>query len=186
MQETFSRDYNAAHAPPGSAGGQPREKDIPSCARALTLTLALAAIVLWSWNATLAQPASSPQPAGGKDVQALQERIQQQERTISRLETRVGLPSSLLAWTWFLIGMIGEAVFFMRFVVQWWASERHKRTVVPMAFWHLSLVGTALVLAYAIFVWNPVFILAYSLNVFLYVRNLILARRSPAVVRGNG
>jgi lipid-A-disaccharide synthase-like uncharacterized protein len=138
--------------------------------------------VLLSWSVALAQPAPPPQPAGGSDVQALQERIQQQERTISRLEARVGLPSSLLAWTWFLVGMFGEAVFFMRFVVQWWASERQKRTVVPMAFWHLSLIGTGLVLAYAIFVWNPVFILAYSLNVFLYVRNLILARRSPAAV----
>jgi lipid-A-disaccharide synthase-like uncharacterized protein len=144
----------------------------------LTLTLALAATVLLSWSTALAQPASPPQPASGSDVQALQERIRQQELTISRLEARVGLPSSLLAWTWFLVGMVGEAVFFMRFVVQWWASERKKRTVIPMAFWHLSLIGTALVLTYALFVQNLVFILAYSLNVFLYVRNLILARRS--------
>jgi lipid-A-disaccharide synthase-like uncharacterized protein len=183
MQAAFRRDYNAAHAHPVAPAGNPEKGH--SIMRMCLLALALAATVLLSWSATLAQPASSPQPASGLDVQALQERIRQQELTISRLEARVGLPSSLLAWTWFLIGMVGEAVFFMRFVVQWWASERKKRTVVPMAFWHLSLIGTALVLAYAVFVKNPVFILAYSLNVFLYVRNLILARRSPVAVPGD-
>lgn len=115
------------------------------------------------------------------DTAALQARIRQQELRIAQLETKVGLPTSPIAWTWFLVGMIGEAVFFMRFVVQWYASERKKRTVVPMAFWYLSLAGTALVLAYAVFVINPVFILAYSLNVFLYVRNLIIARRNPVL-----
>jgi lipid-A-disaccharide synthase-like uncharacterized protein len=141
--------------------------------------LALAAAVLFSWSTALAQP---PAPAQEPNVQALKEQIKQQELKISRLEARVGLPSGMLAWGWFLVGMIGEAVFFMRFVVQWWASERKKRTVVPMAFWHLSLIGTGLVLAYALFVQNLVFILAYSLNVFLYVRNLVIARRSPAAV----
>ncbi len=116
------------------------------------------------------------------DVQALQEQIAAQQLHISRLEARVGMPSSVLGWTWFLVGLVGEGVFFMRFVVQWWASERKKRTVVPMAFWHLSLIGTGLVLAYAVFVVNPVFILAYSLNVFLYVRNLVIARRTPVPI----
>ncbi|MGA2266163.1 MAG: lipid-A-disaccharide synthase N-terminal domain-containing protein [Phycisphaerae bacterium] len=147
-----------------------------------SLLLALAAVVFFSSSAAPAQP---PAPAQEPNVQALQAQIKQQELTISRLEARVGVPSGLLAWGWFLVGMIGEGVFFMRFVVQWWASERKKRTVVPMAFWHLSLIGTGLVLAYALFVQNLVFILAYSLNVFLYVRNLVIARRTPAAVHSD-
>jgi lipid-A-disaccharide synthase-like uncharacterized protein len=77
--------------------------------------------------------------------------------------------------------MLGEGVFFLRFVVQWWASERKKRTVVPMLFWHLSLVGTVIVLAYAVYVVNWVFMLAYSLNIVIYVRNLAIAKRKPTL-----
>ncbi|HUT60807.1 MAG TPA: lipid-A-disaccharide synthase N-terminal domain-containing protein [Phycisphaerae bacterium] len=90
------------------------------------------------------------------------------------------LPADPGQLVWFLIGMTGEFVFLMRFVVQWVASERKKRTVVPMVFWHLSLVGTFMVLAYAIYTMDPVFMLAYSLNIVIYVRNLHIARRYPA------
>jgi len=113
------------------------------------------------------------------DVASLRRQIAEQERKIVLLEAKVGTPSTAIGWTWFFVGLIGEGVFFLRFVVQWWASERQKRTVVPMAFWHLSLIGTALVLAYAFFIFNYVFILAYSLNIFLYLRNLYIAKRSP-------
>lgn len=150
-------------------------------ARLLALTLT----VLLSSAAALADTPPTQTPPADADTAALQARIHQQELRIAQLETKVGLPTSTVAWTWFLVGMIGEGVFFMRFVVQWYASERQKRTVVPMAFWYLSLAGTALVLAYAVFVINPVFILAYSLNVFLYVRNLIIARRAPARIAGD-
>ena len=89
------------------------------------------------------------------------------------------LPKTLIEWVWLGTGLVGEFVFFLRFVVQWIATERARRTVVPMAFWHLSLIGTAMVLAYAFYKLDPVFILAYSLNIFIYVRNLIIARRHP-------
>ena len=79
----------------------------------------------------------------------------------------------------FAVGMVGEFVFLMRFVVQWIASERKKRTVVPVIFWHLSLAGTFMVLAYAIYRMDPVFMLAYSLNMVIYVRNLSIARANP-------
>lgn len=92
------------------------------------------------------------------------------------------LPITMAAWIWFIIGFGGEFIFFLRFVVQWIASEKKKRTVVPMAFWHLSLVGTALVLAYAVYRIDPVFILAYSLNVVIYIRNMHIARRNPSEV----
>jgi lipid-A-disaccharide synthase-like uncharacterized protein len=90
------------------------------------------------------------------------------------------IPKDPATLAWFLVGMIGEGVFLMRFVVQWIASERKKKTVVPMVFWHLSLAGTFLVLAYAIYRMDPVFMLAYSLNMIIYVRNLAIARAQPA------
>lgn len=90
------------------------------------------------------------------------------------------MPKNTLETVWMLVGLAGQFTFFLRFVVQWIASERKKRTVVPLAFWYLSLAGTVLVLAYALYKKDPVFILAYSLNIFLYVRNLIIAKRNPA------
>ncbi len=79
---------------------------------------------------------------------------------------------------WEIVGLVGHFFFFSRFVVQWIASERQKRTVVPEAFWYLSLVGTAIVLVYSLHVGRPVFMLAYSLNIVFYVRNLIIHRRA--------
>jgi len=120
-------------------------------------------------------------------IAELEARVAQQQAYIDRLEltaAKVGLPPleewhlHLGLWAMFLIGLAGEGVFFLRFVVQWYASEKRKQTVVPMLFWHLSLIGTFMVLAYAIYIINWVFILAYSLNVFLYVRNLTIARRT--------
>jgi lipid-A-disaccharide synthase-like uncharacterized protein len=90
------------------------------------------------------------------------------------------IPHDPTSIVFFTLGMVGEFVFLMRFVVQWIASERKKRTVVPMVFWHLSLVGTFMVLAYAVYQMDPVFMLAYSLNVVIYVRNLSIARAHPA------
>jgi lipid-A-disaccharide synthase-like uncharacterized protein len=90
------------------------------------------------------------------------------------------VPSDTTTVLWFLVGLVGEAIFLTRFVVQWIASERKKRTVVPRVFWHLSLVGTFMVLAYAIYRMDPVFMLAYSLNMVIYVRNLSIARAHPA------
>ncbi len=92
---------------------------------------------------------------------------------------KIQIPTDFVACAWMVTGLIGEGVFFLRFVVQWLASERAKKTVVPMMFWYLSLGGTLLVLAYAFYKEDPVFILAYGLNIFLYVRNLIIAKRHP-------
>jgi lipid-A-disaccharide synthase-like uncharacterized protein len=60
---------------------------------------------------------------------------------------------------------------------QWLASERAGRSVVPRAFWYLSIAGGAIVLSYAIWRRDPVFILGQSVGLFVYVRNLILLRR---------
>jgi lipid-A-disaccharide synthase-like uncharacterized protein len=72
------------------------------------------------------------------------------------------------------VGFAGQIVFGSRFIVQWIASERQKRSVIPVVFWYLSITGTLLLLSYAIWSSNPVFTLGQSANVFIYVRNLLL------------
>ena len=80
-------------------------------------------------------------------------------------------------WYWWVIGFGGTAMFASRFVVQWIASERQQRSVIPVAFWYLSLVGGLLSLSYAIFRIDPVFILAQSTGSLVYLRNLQLIKR---------
>jgi lipid-A-disaccharide synthase-like uncharacterized protein len=87
-------------------------------------------------------------------------------------------------WTvsplWFALGMLGQAVFFSRFLVQWIASERAGRSYVPLAFWWLSLAGSMLLLAYAIHRKDPVFVLGQAFGWVVYARNLMLIRRAAA------
>src|SRR6185369_2530899 len=76
-----------------------------------------------------------------------------------------------------LIGYIAQILFAMRFVVQWIASERAGRSVVPMAFWVFSIGGGVLLLVYALYRRDPVFILGQGLGVFIYLRNLYFVLR---------
>ena len=78
---------------------------------------------------------------------------------------------------WLLVGFIGQGMFFTRFVVQWIASERLKRSVVPEPFWWCSIAGGALVLAYAVARRDPVFIAGQLGGLAVYVRNLVLIHR---------
>lgn len=79
---------------------------------------------------------------------------------------------------WKIVGWLGNAVFFSRFVVQWYATEKRKQVVVPSAFWWLSLTGSLLLLAYALFYQkDSVFIFAYAFTWIPYIRNLIIHRR---------
>ncbi|MBM4037346.1 MAG: hypothetical protein FJ290_02430 [Planctomycetes bacterium] len=80
-------------------------------------------------------------------------------------------------WLWLAIGFIGQGLFSARFVVQWLASERRGESVVPVSFWYLSIAGSLTVLSYAIYRLDPVFMLAYGFNSFVYVRNLMLIFR---------
>ena len=79
---------------------------------------------------------------------------------------------------WLIIGFLGQAIFSARFIVQWLYSERHKESVVPIAFWLLSLGGSLTLLAYAIHRKDPVFILGQSMGFLIYTRNLVLIRRT--------
>jgi lipid-A-disaccharide synthase-like uncharacterized protein len=76
-----------------------------------------------------------------------------------------------LDW-WVLLGFVAQISFTMRFVVQWIASERAGRSVVPMAFWWFSIGGGLLLLGYAITRRDPVFIIGQAFGVFVYARNL--------------
>ncbi|EPC03933.1 hypothetical protein L861_01135 [Litchfieldella anticariensis FP35 = DSM 16096] len=79
---------------------------------------------------------------------------------------------------WLTIGLLGQALFSARFLVQWLASERAQRSVVPLAFWFLSLGGGATLLAYALYRRDPVFVLGQGAGLIIYLRNLMLIRRT--------
>jgi lipid-A-disaccharide synthase-like uncharacterized protein len=79
---------------------------------------------------------------------------------------------------WLGIGFLGQGVFFMRWVVQWIASEKHAESRVPIAFWYMSLIGGLITLAYAIYRKDPVFIAGQSVGAVVYLRNLMLIARS--------
>lgn len=79
---------------------------------------------------------------------------------------------------WLLLGFGGQALFMGRFVLQWLASERRGRSVVPVPFWYLSIAGALVLLAYALHRHDPVFVAGQGLGVAIYVRNLQLIRRA--------
>ncbi len=83
---------------------------------------------------------------------------------------------SYLEFWWVAFGLFGQLLFTGRFLVQWIASERAKRSVVPIAFWYFSISGGMILLAYAIYRQDPVFILGQSMGLFIYLRNLWLIR----------
>jgi lipid-A-disaccharide synthase-like uncharacterized protein len=78
---------------------------------------------------------------------------------------------------WLAIGLAGQALFSARFLVQWLVSEKRHESVIPVAFWYLSLAGSAVLLSYALYRQDPVFILGQSMGSFIYLRNLWLIRR---------
>ena len=79
---------------------------------------------------------------------------------------------------WVVLGFTAQAAFASRFIVQWIASERAGRSYVPVAFWYLSIIGGVLLLTYAIYRVDPVFILGQATGLIVYSRNLILIHRA--------
>ena len=77
-----------------------------------------------------------------------------------------------------VLGFIGQFFFSMRFIVQWVASEKHKKSVVPLAFWVFSVLVSFLLLIYAIYRKDPVFILGQAPNLLIYFRNIWLIKTS--------
>lgn len=78
---------------------------------------------------------------------------------------------------WLVLGLVAQGLFSARFLVQWIASERARKSVMPVLFWYLSISGSVLLLAYAIYRKDPVFILGQSAGLVVYTRNLYLIRR---------
>lgn len=85
-----------------------------------------------------------------------------------------------MAWgkIWLIIGFLGQIMFSARFLVQWLVSEYKKISVIPVAFWWLSLAGSLLLLSYAISRKDPVFILGQSFGSVVYIRNLMLIKKN--------
>ena len=93
-----------------------------------------------------------------------------------------------LAWfttdhVWLLIGLLAQGLFASRFIIQWFKSELEGRSVIPVAFWYCSIGGGVVLLAYAIYKADPVFISGQGLGLIVYGRNLFLIFRERAALR---
>lgn len=86
---------------------------------------------------------------------------------------------------WIAVGFLGQGLFFGRWVIQWIVSERTSKSQVPLSFWYMSLIGGLITLAYAIYRKDPVFIAGQGIGSIVYIRNLVLIRRSdPRMTEG--
>ena len=81
---------------------------------------------------------------------------------------------------WVALGFLAQALFSMRFLVQWIASERAGRSIIPTAFWLFSIGGGVLLFAYSLYRRDPVFIAGQGLGLFIYVRNLYFVMREKS------
>lgn len=81
---------------------------------------------------------------------------------------------------WVMIGLLGQGIFSARFLLQWVVSERRRQSVIPLAFWYLSIVGSSVLLCYAIYRQDPVFILGQSMGFVIYFRNLWLIKKAKS------
>ena len=84
---------------------------------------------------------------------------------------------------WLAIGFAGQALFASRFLIQWLKSEMEGRSVIPVAFWYFSVGGGIVLLAYAIYKRDPVFILGQATGLIVYGRNLYLIFRERSLLR---
>ncbi|MFO1022702.1 MAG: lipid-A-disaccharide synthase N-terminal domain-containing protein [Planctomycetales bacterium] len=82
-------------------------------------------------------------------------------------------------WIWLTIGASAQGLFTLRMLAQWWVSERAGQSVVPPAYWSMSLLGGVCMLAYACHRGDPVFIVGQVAGIAVYGRNLMLAGNSP-------
>ncbi len=78
---------------------------------------------------------------------------------------------------WIIIGFIGQAIFASRFLIQWIVSERASKSIIPNIFWWISILGSVILLSYAIHKEDPVFIAGQSCGFLIYARNLYLIKK---------
>ncbi len=90
---------------------------------------------------------------------------------------------------WATTALVGQAVFGGRFILQWIVSEYKKKSHIPIAFWFMSLAGSLILLSYSVHIKNPVFMLGFSLNTLIYMRNLHLiykdAKKGVSTIANN-
>jgi lipid-A-disaccharide synthase-like uncharacterized protein len=84
---------------------------------------------------------------------------------------------------WLIIGFLGQACFTSRFLVQWLVRERLKKSVIPTTFWYLSLGGGAVLLAYALYRRDPVFIIGQATGIIIYMRNIQFVRKEARQIK---
>lgn len=82
-----------------------------------------------------------------------------------------------VSWAWIVFGLAGQFAFTMRFVIQWFSSEKAGKVVVPKAFWFLSLAGSAILLVYFLRRGDPVGILGQAFGFIVYIRNLMIGAK---------
>jgi lipid-A-disaccharide synthase-like uncharacterized protein len=104
-------------------------------------------------------------------------------RTALLPETDAMTATKLAAWlasvsttelVWLTVGFVAQLMFSMRFILQWIASERAKKSIVPEVFWYFSLAGGVLLFAYAVYRLDPVFMMGQGMGLLIYVRNIQL------------
>ena len=78
---------------------------------------------------------------------------------------------------WLAIGFAGQLLFSSRFIIQWLATEKARRSIIPRAFWYFSLAGGITLLSYAIYRQDPVFIMGQSTGIIIYLRNLFFIHK---------
>jgi len=83
--------------------------------------------------------------------------------------------------SWLILGFLGQALFSMRFLIQWIYSEKHKKSIIPKAFWYFSLAGGITLFSYAILRQDPVFIAGQGLGLFVYIRNLMFIKQEQKI-----
>lgn len=79
---------------------------------------------------------------------------------------------------WLMVGFSAQAMFSMRFIIQWIASERARRSIVPEAFWYFSFAGGLMLFIYAVYRMDPVFILGQGSGLVIYARNITFIWRA--------
>ena len=87
--------------------------------------------------------------------------------------------------SWLIIGFLGQALFSARFLIQWLASERAKKSVMPVLFWYFSIFGGTTLFIYAIHKQDPVFIVGQGSGLLIYARNLYFVLRTKKTYLGD-
>ena len=106
----------------------------------------------------------------------------QRSRGFWEILLNVSGPTGLL---WVGVGLLGQILFTGRMLVQWLVSEKHRRSVVPTAFWWMSLIGATMLLIYFIWRKEPIGVLGQATGWFIYVRNLwLIYQREPEAAAG--